>query len=129
MVSVWPAHACGTLRTLTWVTLPLVSTLRVAVSDDDVQPLTATLPAPSFPVVRPRLAAEAPPTDRRPAVSAMRRILVSRFTSHHLPTGSERGTEMAPRSLSAGTETLLRDDDRDAGGGARVGGARARGGR
>src|SRR6185312_5220769 len=105
MATVWPAHACGTLRTLTWVTLPLLSTLRVAVSDDDVQPLTATLPAPSFPEVRPRVAAEATPTETSAAVSAMPKILVSRFTAHHLPTGSRRGAEMTPRSLSAGTET------------------------
>ena len=29
-----PAQACGTFSTLTWVTLPLLSTLRVAVSGD-----------------------------------------------------------------------------------------------
>ena len=45
--------ACACLRdtqgTLTCVTLPLLLTLRVAVSDDEVQPVTAALPAPSFP--------------------------------------------------------------------------------
>src|SRR5436190_6968791 len=121
MASVWPAHACGTLRTLTWVTLPLLSTLRVAVSDEEVQPVTVTLPAPSFPEVRPRLAAEATPTTRSAAVSAMPKILVSRFTHHHLPTGSQRGAEMAPRSLIRRYgDPCLRDDDRDAGDGARV---------
>jgi hypothetical protein len=64
--------------------------LRVAVRDEDVQPLTTALPAPSFDEVRPRLAAEAMPTDRSAAVSAMPRVLVSRFTPHYLPTGIER---------------------------------------
>src|SRR5262249_23504457 len=76
---------------------------------------------------RPRLAADATPTETSAAVSAMPKILVSRFIPHHLPTGWERGTELAPRSLSTGTETpCLRNDDRDAGDEARVG--RARGG-
>src|SRR5207253_11033745 len=99
-------HACGTLVTLIWVTLPLLSTFRVAVSDDDVQPLTVALSAPSFPVLRPRLAAEATPTDRSAAVSAIPKVLVSRFTPHHLPTGSERGAETGAPPVTAGTETL-----------------------
>ncbi|MBW8741055.1 MAG: hypothetical protein JF623_00175 [Acidobacteria bacterium] len=84
--SVSAAHACGTPVTLTWVTLPLLSTFRVVVSDDDVQPLTVALPAPSFPVLRPRLAAEATPTDTSAAVSATPKMLVSRFTCLHLAT-------------------------------------------
>src|ERR1700746_3899119 len=74
-----PAHACGTLVTLTWVTLPLLSPFRVAVREDEVQPLTVALPAPSFPEVRPRLAAEAIPTDKSAAVSASPKLLVSSF--------------------------------------------------
>ena len=101
-----PAQACGTLRTLTWVTLPLLSTLRVAVSADEVQPVTAALPAESFPVLRPRLAAEATPTDSKVAVSA-RRGFGEPLHCSRLPTRTGRGAWTAPRSLSAGTEDPL----------------------
>jgi hypothetical protein len=59
--------------------LPLLSTLRVEVSDDPVHPLTAALPAPRFPEVRPRLAAEATPTVSSIVVTTVPRVRVSLF--------------------------------------------------
>src|SRR4051794_2276404 len=46
-VSVSPAHAAGTLLTSTCVTLPLLSTLRVELSDATPQVVTAVLPEES----------------------------------------------------------------------------------
>jgi hypothetical protein len=82
--SVSPAHACGTLRTLTWVTLLLLSTLRVAVRADVVQRPTVACPAESFAETSPRVAAAATPTVSRVIAIAMPRMRVSLFT-YYLP--------------------------------------------
>ena len=80
--SVSPEHACGTLRTLTWVTLPLLSTLRVAVREDEVQRPTAALPAESCLEPIPRVAAAAKPAVSTVIAVAMPRMQVTLFTCY-----------------------------------------------
>src|SRR5262249_30854096 len=115
-----------TPRTLTWVTLPLLSTLRVAAREDEVQPPTAALPADSRPEVIPRLAAAATPTDRRPALRTTPRMLTNRCICSPPRNRRDRGRRWGPARSPPVRRPFLRDDDRDAGDEARVRGARGR---
>jgi hypothetical protein len=72
-----------------------LSTLRVAVSAD-VHLAATALPAESCPVVRPRLAAAATPTDRSRAITAIPNMLLTLFNAIPSRKWDERGRLVAP---------------------------------
>src|SRR6476661_8168577 len=80
-LSVSPAHAAGTPVTTNWVKLPLLSTLRVALSDATPHDVTEALPAESACEPRARLAAAPQAANVAATASARPRIFARRFIS------------------------------------------------